>query len=345
MNAFSSTASRAMRVLSPRIEPPDRADDGSTASTATFEPAAVSVDAQLVDEGRLADPGHPADPDPARSPGVRQQLDQQLLRPLAVVTAPRLDQGDGARHHPPVPGQHTLDERRDVDLPSPDPEAMQSTVSGRATDSARSRSCAASPMTVPGRKTAAAPISSSVGTSSGGMTPPTTIITSSAPRSASACLQRRHQREVAGGQRRDADDVHVGLDRLPGDLLRRLEQRADVDVEAEVGERGGDDLLAAVVAVLAHLGDQDPRAAALGLLELPRPSGGSRPRVRSSLPRRGTHRRWCAPGRRAARRPPPARRRSPRRSPSRGRRRRRASAGWSRGARPAVPRPPRGPRR
>jgi hypothetical protein len=41
MNAAGSTASRDMRVLSPRIEPPDRADDGSTASTATFEPAAV----------------------------------------------------------------------------------------------------------------------------------------------------------------------------------------------------------------------------------------------------------------------------------------------------------------
>jgi hypothetical protein len=48
---------------------------------------------------------------------------------------------------------------------------------------------------------------------------------------------------VAGRQGGDPDDVHVGLHRLPGDLLRRLEQRADVDVEAEVGERGGDDLL------------------------------------------------------------------------------------------------------
>jgi hypothetical protein len=49
---------------------------------------------------------------------VRQQLDQQFLRPLAVVTPPRLDQGDGARHHPPVAGEDPLDERRDVDLPT-----------------------------------------------------------------------------------------------------------------------------------------------------------------------------------------------------------------------------------
>ena len=55
-----------------------------------------------------------------------------------------------------------------------------------AADSFSSRSSAASAMTVPGGKTAAAPIFSSVGTSSGGITPPTTIITSSAPSSCSA---------------------------------------------------------------------------------------------------------------------------------------------------------------
>jgi hypothetical protein len=37
----------------------------------------------------------------------------------------------------------------------------------------------------------------------------------------------------------------------------------DVDVEADVGEGGGDHLGAAVVAVLAHLGDQHARPAAL----------------------------------------------------------------------------------
>ena len=52
-----------------------------------------------------------------------------------------------------------------------------------------------------------------------------------------------------------------------GGLLRGLEQRADVDVEAEIGERRGDHLLAAVVAVLAELGDEDARLAPLGLDE------------------------------------------------------------------------------
>ena len=37
-----STASRAIRVLSPRMEPPVRAEDGSTASTATLCPRSVS---------------------------------------------------------------------------------------------------------------------------------------------------------------------------------------------------------------------------------------------------------------------------------------------------------------
>ena len=61
--------------------------------------------------------------------------------------------------------------------------------------------------------------------------------------------------------------MHVVVDRLLGRLGRGLEQGADVDVEAQVGEGGGDHLLAAVVAVLAHLGDQDARAAALGRCE------------------------------------------------------------------------------
>ena len=64
----------------------------------------------------------------------------------------------------------------------------------------------------------------------------------------------------AASERRP-DDVHVVLDRLARRLLGGLEERADVDVEAEVRERRGDHLLAAVVAVLAHLGHQDPGAA------------------------------------------------------------------------------------
>ncbi len=45
------------------------------------------------------------------------------------------------------------------------------------------------------------------------------------------------------------------------------EERADIDIEAEIGEGRGDHLLAAVVTVLAHLGDEDAGAAPIRLLE------------------------------------------------------------------------------
>ena len=61
--------------------------------------------------------------------------------------------------------------------------------------------------------------------------------------------------------------MHVVLDRLAGGLVGGGKQRADIDVEADVGEGRRDHLLAAIVAVLADLGDQDARAAAFGLLE------------------------------------------------------------------------------
>ena len=185
-------------------------------------------------------------------------------------------------------------------------------------------------MHVPGGKIAAAPAARSASKSCGGITPPTTIMMSGRPCAASSSRSCGHQREVPGGERVDADDVHVGLDRLPRDLGRGLEQRADVDVEAEVGERGGEHLLPAVVPVLAHLRHQDARPAALRLGELV----GRRARLldrrpRRSRPPRGTRRRSSGSSRRADRRPSPARRRSRRPSPSRAPRRSRARAGCS----------------
>src|SRR3954469_16525854 len=49
----------------------------------------------------------------------------------------------------------------------------------------------------------------------------------------------RDQCRVAGGLAGDADDVNVVLDRLARRLVRGLEQGADIDVEADIGEGGG----------------------------------------------------------------------------------------------------------
>src|SRR3981081_1299515 len=56
--------------------------------------------------------------------------------------------------------------------------------------------------------------------------------------------------------------MNIVLHRLPGGLFGRLEQRPDIDIEADIGKRGGDDLGAAVVAVLAKLDDQHARTPA-----------------------------------------------------------------------------------
>ena len=126
---------------------------------------------------------------------------------------------------------------------------------------------AASATTVPGVKIAATPMSFSAWKSSGGITPPTTIMMSGAAQLGQLGLQLGHQGQVAGGQRAGAHHVDAVGHRLGGGLGRGLEEVADLDVEAEVGEAGGDHLLAAVVAVLAHLGDQDAGLAAVGLGE------------------------------------------------------------------------------
>ena len=94
------------------------------------------------------------------------------------------------------------------------------------------------------------------------MTPPQTTRMSPAPSLLQRLDQGRDQGLVAGGLARHADDVDVVLDRLAGGLLGGLEQRADIDVEADIGKGGGDDLGAAVVAVLAELDDQHARPAA-----------------------------------------------------------------------------------
>ena len=90
---------------------------------------------------------------------------------------------------------------------------------------------------------------------------------SSRPKRASSSRSCGTSVRWPGRQRTDADDVYVVLDRLPRRFGGRAKQRADVDVEAEIGKRGGDHLLTPVVAILAHLGHQNPRPSAFLLFE------------------------------------------------------------------------------
>ena len=76
--------------------------------------------------------------------------------------------------------------------------------------------------------------------------------------------QQGLEAEVFGAH---TDDVSVVFHGLFGDLARGLEEGADVDVEAQVGEGGGDDLGAAIVSVLTDLGDHHARSASFALLE------------------------------------------------------------------------------
>eukprot|EP00281_Chroomonas_sp_CCMP1168_P010401 CAMPEP_0206269942 /NCGR_PEP_ID=MMETSP0047_2-20121206/32591_1 /ASSEMBLY_ACC=CAM_ASM_000192 /TAXON_ID=195065 /ORGANISM="Chroomonas mesostigmatica_cf, Strain CCMP1168" /LENGTH=117 /DNA_ID=CAMNT_0053698525 /DNA_START=123 /DNA_END=476 /DNA_ORIENTATION=+ len=73
--------------------------------------------------------------------------------------------------------------------------------------------------------------------------------------------ERGHELLVPRSLCGHAHHVHVGLECLRRHLRRSLEQRPDVHVPPQVGEAAGDDLLAAVVAVLAHLGNKHARAA------------------------------------------------------------------------------------
>src|SRR6476659_7591640 len=92
--AFGSAASRAMSVLSPRIEPPVRVEEGSTASTATLRPCPVRKlpSASMVVD--LPAPGAPVMPSRTHQP----------VRLPTMVGAFALDQRDGARQHGAVAG-------------------------------------------------------------------------------------------------------------------------------------------------------------------------------------------------------------------------------------------------
>ena len=63
------------------------------------------------------------------------------------------------------------------------------------------------------------------------------------------------------------DNMHIVVDCLSGNFLRCLEKTANIDVKSEIREATCDDFCATIMTVLAHLGDEDARVAALSLGE------------------------------------------------------------------------------
>ena len=62
--------------------------------------------------------------------------------------------------------------------------------------------------------------------------------------------------------------MHIVFYRQTGDLFWCGEHRTEIDIEAEIGVGAGDHFRAAIVTILAHLGDQDPRSATIFREEL-----------------------------------------------------------------------------
>jgi hypothetical protein len=100
-----------MRVLSPRMEPPDSDDDGSMASTASFLPCSISQTPSASMKVDLPAPGTPEMPTRIARPVLRQQGIQHLLGALLVIPARRLDQRDRLGQRAALAGQHAVDQR------------------------------------------------------------------------------------------------------------------------------------------------------------------------------------------------------------------------------------------
>ena len=103
MKARGSLDSRSIRVLSPKMLPPDTELDGSIANTATRDPVAVSWLPRASKKVLFPTPGTPVTPTSARRAGRRQEAPQQLLSLLLVIRPLALDQGDGATEDRPIP--------------------------------------------------------------------------------------------------------------------------------------------------------------------------------------------------------------------------------------------------
>src|ERR1700678_3252035 len=266
--AAGSVASLVMRVLSPRMLPPLRVDDGSTASTATRCPWSMSWPPRASMKVDLPTPGTPVMPTRRAGPAcgssrvstcwARIRWSGRLDSTSVIVRAmPARDRARTASAYRAASGPSAMSvmspcSRRRF---ASGGQLRQQVVGGVGDDGARAEDRRGA-----GRAQLAVVL--------GRDDPADHDHDVVAPLVGEGGLEVGDEAQMARRERGDPDDVDVGLDGLTGHLGRGLEQRPDVDVEAEVGEGAGDDLLPTVVAVLAHLGDEDPGTAPLGPLEV-----------------------------------------------------------------------------
>src|SRR5213592_3115267 len=251
MKASGAAARRGMRVLSPRMLPPESALEGSTASTATFFPRPIRWSPKTSMKVLFPTPGTPLTPTRAARPvpGSRSSRSRCAARWWSArVLSTSVIAFASARRLPARTSAASASGRLGADggmrqRASAVSDQLQHPPRGlrdlRARAEDRLHAGLLEEGVVLGRDDVAAGDHD---------------VTVAEPRE--LLNELRHERLVAARLGRDADHVHVVLDRLARDLLGRLEEHAHVDVEAQVGEGGGDHLGAAVVAVLADLGDQ-----------------------------------------------------------------------------------------
>src|SRR5262245_2528820 len=269
MKASAAAASRGMRVLSPRMLPPERALDGSTASTATRLPSPRRYSPKASMKVLLPAPGTPLTPTRVACPACGRRSSSRRCaaswwsartlstsviafasaRRSRARTAAASASTSAAGGVPAEPLGRGGIRRLSSRFERP-PDEREDAARRRGNRGAGSED-----------RLHARPCEEFV------------VLCRNDPADRDHDVARteplelpdhlRDERLVTPRLRGHADHVDVVLDRLARHLLGRLEERAHVDVEAQIGERGGDHLGAAVVTVLTDLGDQDARAAAV----------------------------------------------------------------------------------
>src|SRR4051794_18474050 len=213
MKAAGSPASRAIRVLSPRIEPPDRADDGSTASTATFEPAAVRSTPSWSMKVDLPTPGTPLIPIRRAPPACGNSATSSSW--AASRWSPRRDSTSVMAR--------AIARRSPASTPSASPATSGTAITGGPWWPPRPLSCVAEAL-----GQGAQQVLRGVGDDGSGwedrggahLLQGRDVVGRDDPTDhdqdvvsaerGEGVPQRRHQGEVTGGEGGDADDVHVG---------------------------------------------------------------------------------------------------------------------------------------